>query len=92
MRRAKALADTLDKRTIFIEDDELIVGNAASKPMAIEIDCDYGIWSPEEIGGLKKERYTISPEDEKELEALNEYWKNQTMVSRCGEVLDDERM
>jgi pyruvate-formate lyase len=33
LRRAKATAHYLDNRTIFIEDDELIVGNIAAKPM-----------------------------------------------------------
>lgn len=32
MSRAKALANILDKITIFIEDDELIVGNVCAKP------------------------------------------------------------
>ena len=36
VRRAKATAHFLDNRTIFIEDDELIVGNIAQKPMGME--------------------------------------------------------
>jgi pyruvate-formate lyase len=32
MMRAKALANILDNITIFIEDDELIVGNVCAKP------------------------------------------------------------
>jgi len=35
LRRAKATAHYLDNKTIFIEDDELIVGNFACKPMGL---------------------------------------------------------
>ena len=46
LKRAKALAKTLDNISIFIGDDELIVGNTASKPMGVEIGFlvrDYGL-------------------------------------------------
>lgn len=92
IRRAKALANILDKITIFIEDGELIVGNAASKPMGLEVDYDYGIWSREEIGWLREEGYTISDEDESEIISMNEYWKARTLVGRSGEIFDDERL
>jgi pyruvate formate-lyase/glycerol dehydratase family glycyl radical enzyme len=92
LRRAKALANVLDHITIFIEDGELIVGNTASKPMALEVDYDYGTWSQEEIDGLKEEGYAISQEDEAELRALNEYWDGKTLVGRSGQIFDDERL
>jgi pyruvate formate-lyase/glycerol dehydratase family glycyl radical enzyme len=92
LRRAQALANVLDNITIFIEDDELIVGNTASKPMALEVDYDYGTWSQEEIDGLKEEGYAISQEDEAELRVLDEYWGGKTLVGRSGEIFDDERL
>ncbi|RJX26976.1 MAG: formate C-acetyltransferase [Dethiobacter sp.] len=93
LRRAKSLARVLDKITIFIEDGELIVGNAASKPMGLEIDHDYGPWSEEEIASLKDEGYTISAEEEAELKVLNSYYKGKSLVGRMGEVLyEDERL
>ena len=93
LRRAKALANGLDKITIFIEDGELIVGNGASKPMGLEIDPDYGIWSQEEIESLKTEGYTISEKDQAELAVLNEYSRGKTLITRSGEVFfDDERL
>ena len=39
IRRAKATAHYLDHKTIFIEDDELIVGNFACKPLGLEAGC-----------------------------------------------------
>jgi pyruvate-formate lyase len=93
LRRAKTLANVLDNITIMIEDDELIVGNVASKPMGLEIDHDYGTWSQEEIDSLKKEGYIISKEDEEELIILNQYYKGKSLVGRMGEILfDDERL
>ena len=92
IRRAKALADVLDRMTIFIEDGELIVGNASSKPMGVEVDFDYGIWSREEIDWLKEEGYTISEEDEAEIISMNEYWETRTLVGRSGQIFDDERL
>jgi pyruvate-formate lyase len=38
LRRAQATAYYLDHKTIFIEDDELIVGNFACKPLGLEAD------------------------------------------------------
>lgn len=92
LRRAKALANVLDNISIFIEDDELIVGNAASKPMAVEFGCDYAIWSQDEIDALKEEGFATSEEDEAELRALNDYWRRRTLVARSGDLYDDERL
>ena len=92
VRRAKAFAHVLDHITIFIENDELIVGNAASKPMAVEFECDYGTWSRDEIQALRNEGYTVSTEDEAELIQISDYWKGKTLVGRSGQVYDDERL
>ncbi len=92
VRRAKALAHTLAHITIFIEDGELIVGNAASKPMGVELECDYGIWSSDEVAALKKEGFTLSDEDEARLQQVNAYWQTGTLVARSGALFDDERL
>ncbi len=92
LRRAKALANILDKITIFIEDGELIVGNGASKPMGSEITYWGGTWYQEEIDGLKEEGYTISEEDEAEVRSLNEYWEDKTFRERQELLLDEERL
>lgn len=92
LRRARALANVLEKISIFIEDGELIVGNAASQPMGVELDCDYGIWSPDEIAALKAEGFTLSEQDEAELHEINEYWQESTLVARCGALYDEERL
>ncbi len=92
LRRAKALANVLDNITIFIEDDELIVGNAASKPMGVELDCDVAIWPQDEIDALREEGFVASEEDEAELRELNDYWRHNNLVARSGDLYDDERL
>jgi len=89
LRRAKALAHVLDNITIFIEDDELIVGNAASKPMGLEFDFYAGLWSQDEIDGLKEAGYDIAPEEEAEILQMNAYWKDYNPLSRMGRLFDD---
>jgi pyruvate formate-lyase/glycerol dehydratase family glycyl radical enzyme len=90
VRRAEGFANVLDKRAIFIEDGELIVGNVASKPMGVELNPIRGYWvGPDkleqaEVGqeffrdrnalGGVVEGITISDEDMKEIREINEYW------------------
>ncbi len=92
IRRAKALAHVLDHITIFIEDDALIVGNGASKPMGVEIDYYYSTWPEEEINGLKKEGWDISEQDIADVASMNDYWKHRNLISRIGELFDEERL
>jgi pyruvate-formate lyase len=66
-RRAKTLANYLDKVPIFIMDGELIVGNTASKPFGLEIDVGFGVWNKFEIDALKEDGFKIDREDEREL-------------------------
>ncbi|AOT69821.1 pyruvate formate lyase family protein [Geosporobacter ferrireducens] len=97
IRRAKIHANVLENITIFIEEDDLIAGAGASKPFGLEIDYEYGIWTPDEVEALKSEVYTIDPEDEKELYELNDKFSgsslNSNLVKAMGEILgEDERL
>ena len=94
LKRAKATAHFLDNRTIFIEDDELIIGNIASKPMGMEAGTMGPAWPSEEMEELRKGGISISAEDEKLLRSLDDYWlnKGRTLDERQGEFYDDERM
>lgn len=90
LRRAKALSHILDNIPVFIEDDELIVGNGASKPMGLEFDFYAGLWSGEEIQGLREAGYEISDEEETEIVLMNEYWRNYNPLSRMGKLFSEE--
>lgn len=98
LQRAKVNAAVLDKLPIYIDEDELIVGAGASKPFGIEMEYEYGVWTPEEVESLKSERYTIEPEDEKELYQLLEAYgtgkaPSKTLMEAEGEVLgQNERL
>jgi pyruvate formate-lyase/glycerol dehydratase family glycyl radical enzyme len=93
LRRAKVFANVLREIPIFIEDDTLIVGNGASKPMGLEIDPEYFLWSQDEIDALKREGFLISPEDELELQELNAGRKSKTLIGVMGSVVaHDERL
>lgn len=97
LRRAHIHANILDRIPIFIEDGDLIAGAGASKPFGLEIDYEYGIWTPDEVEALKSEVYTIDSEDEAELYRLNERFGgdslNSNLVQAMGEILgEDDRL
>jgi hypothetical protein len=54
IRRAKATAHYLDNKTIFIEDDELIVGNFACKPLGLEAGSLGPTWDKENLAELRR--------------------------------------
>ncbi len=94
LRRAKATAHFLDHRTIFIEDDELIVGNIASKPMGMEAGTMGPCWPKEDLESLKSGGLLLSDEDEAALRSLDAYWKDKgrTLDERQGQFYDNERL
>ena len=94
LRRAVATAHYLDNKTIFIEDDELIVGNIASKPMGLEAGSLGPTWPEDDWEELRKSGLDISREDEALLRSRDDYWKNQgrTLDARQGQFYDDERL
>ena len=87
LRRAKLLAHILDNITIFIEPEDLLCGSGASKPFGLEMQYEYGVWTPDEVESLKSEIYTITPEDEAELYRLNERFAGNTANSNLVETM-----
>lgn len=94
IRRAKATAHYLDNKTIFIEDDELIVGNVASKPMGLEAGSLGPTWPEEDMENLRNGGLDISKEDEALLRSMDDYWKGKgrTLDERQGQFYDNERL
>ncbi len=94
VRRAKATAHYLENKTIFIEDDELIVGNIASKPMGLEAGSLGPTWPEDDMEELREAGLDISREDEALLRSMDDYWKGQgrTLDERQGQFYDDERL
>jgi formate C-acetyltransferase len=95
IKRAQATADYLDQKTIFIEDNELIVGNIACKPMGMEAGSLGPAWPDDDLDDILSDRVvTISPEDRKILRGMDSYWegKGWTMDERQGSFYDEERL
>lgn len=87
LRRSKLHAHILDNIDIFIEAEDLLCGSGASKPFGLEMQYEYGVWTPDEVESLKSEIYTIDPEDEKELYELNERFAGNTLNSNLIETM-----
>ncbi|MEM1552999.1 MAG: pyruvate formate lyase family protein [Candidatus Bathyarchaeia archaeon] len=92
IRGAKAWAHVLDNIPIFIDDDEMIVGEGASKPWGVEIDPFLGIWNEDEIKGAEEEGLIIVDEkDWSMIRELGKYW-----MKKCSEYkrscLYDEKL
>jgi pyruvate formate-lyase/glycerol dehydratase family glycyl radical enzyme len=92
IRHAKAQALVCEKMPIFIEDGELIVGNGASRAAGVEALWAEGIWSMEDIAGLRNEGWSIADKDEADIRLMNEYWKPRTFAYQAGQLLDDGRL
>ncbi|MGD0794605.1 MAG: pyruvate formate lyase family protein [Dehalococcoidales bacterium] len=94
LRRAKATAHYLDNKTIFIEDDELIVGNFACKPLGLEAGSLGPTWNKENLAELRQQGLTLSDEDEAVLRSMDDYWKGKGRIleERQGQFYDDERL
>lgn len=95
IKRAQAVADYLDQRTIFILPDELVVGNIASKPMGMEAGSNGQVWPDDDFDDLLSDgNLVISPEDRATLRAMDSYWVGQgrTQAEHQGSYYDDERL
>jgi hypothetical protein len=79
---ARGLANQLDKFTLFIEDDHVLAGSVASKPMGIELT---GPWSRGDLENLTVEfGCTFTDDNAEEIRKLYEYWKPRLNTIRIG--------
>ncbi|MFC1532532.1 pyruvate formate lyase family protein [Thermodesulfobacteriota bacterium] len=90
IRSAIAFAHVVEHATIFINDQELLVGNPASQPWGVEITHLWGTWPEDELESLERDGYQIKAEDRKEILELNKYWEGRTLTARMTELYDDE--
>ena len=101
---AMASAANLDKRTVMIMPDELLVGNVASKYMGLEVDMGPA-WTDKELDeilagdGTSVVQVAITEEDRKKLRRVNEYFYNadgsprgRTKAELMGSYYDDDRL
>jgi formate C-acetyltransferase len=91
--RAKALKNVLEKMTINIDDNELIVGNQAGKLRAAPIFPEYTVdWIIEEIDELSQrpgDRFEVDPSVREELLQICKWWQGRTLHDRCLATLPE---
>lgn len=98
IKRAKALANILENMSIFILDNELIVGNQGSKVRCAPIFPEFGLrWLIEELDGKPVrpemrpgDRYVISKVDEERIRGIADYWNGHTHEDRVRAKLPKE--
>jgi len=82
IRRAKAFAEILDKMTVYIEPDSLIVGNQASAnfaaPVFPEYSYDWVIAELDEFEHRSGDYFNITEETKDRLRKLEDYWVGKT--------------
>lgn len=89
------MRDHLETRTIWIDNDELIVGNQASKLRAAPIFPEYTVrWIEAEIDELADRPgagFAVTAEDKENIHALTPYWRGKTVQDRCYGLFTDEQ-
>ena len=95
IKRAKAVAHTLQNMTIFIRDDELLVGNETSKNLGEKINLDLQRFNNnldqkstfEELSKRNPQPFFIEENDMKTLMEIIPYWKGKSLV---GDIIHKE--
>ncbi len=95
LRRAKALAHVLDRMTITIDEDELIVGNQASRPRAAPLFPEYMVgFMAEEIDQFAQRSadvFVVSSEARAAiLETIVPAWRGRTLNDRAVSLMPDD--
>jgi pyruvate-formate lyase len=93
IKSARGVENYLDHKTIFIEDDELLVGNLAAKPMGMEASAP--TWPEDELKEMieGKERFEVEKEDEALLRSMDDYWKSKgRLIQERQYKFYDDRM
>ena len=95
LKRAQLTADYFDGRTLYVDPDELIVGNVASKPRGMEITPRGPFWNDEDLDAICSDgKYSISDEDRKIVRKYDEFWNSNgyQIYEWQGRFYDDERL
>lgn len=87
IKRAKGIAHTLQKMTIFIRNDELLVGNETSKNLGEKINLDLFTYddafknkiTAKKFGKRKLQPFHISDHDVDNVVKLASFWKNKAL-------------
>ena len=93
IKRALALGETLKKMSIFIDKNELIVGNHSSRLRAAPIFPEYAVtWILDEIDEFDRrpgDAFYISEKDKDEISEICTFWKGKTLLEKGFELMPD---
>jgi pyruvate formate-lyase/glycerol dehydratase family glycyl radical enzyme len=90
LRQAKAFTHVLENIPIWIDEEELIAGHAASKPWGVEIDPFLGPIDIEMLKGLEQEGVVvIDEEDWSAIREVAEYWRRRNWQYRTWQLTDE---
>ncbi len=92
IRCGRALARVLDEIPIYIGEDDLLLGNLASRPGAVELTCLWAPWPDEELDALCAGGFTVREPDRAQIREMNEYWRTRCLTSRMTSLYDDDRL
>ena len=96
IRRAKALKKALDHMTVMIWEDELVVGNHASRSRrSSPFFPEWGtFWFEKELDNILEtrvqDRFVIAQEVKDDLKSIFPYWKNKTVYEKYRKMLPEE--
>ncbi|MDI6606751.1 MAG: pyruvate formate lyase family protein, partial [Candidatus Omnitrophota bacterium] len=94
IRRAKALKKIMEEMTIRIWDDELIVGNHASRRRAAPVFPEWGVYWLErqldEIETRPQDKMIVTDEVKSALRGIFPYWRGKTVYDRVWGTLPDD--
>ena len=97
-RRARSLYDVLDGMTIFVRDEELIVGNQASSVRAAPVFPEYSTdWIVSEFRGEPYhfaqrpcDQFTYTEEAKAQILETIDYWRNKTLFNSIWSQLPEQ--
>lgn len=96
IRRAMGLKYLLEHMTIFIDDEELIVGNHGSTPRSAPLYPEFGSFSKKELDLMpirKIDTLQITEEDKETLlKEIYPYWENKTIGDLSRYYIDERIM
>lgn len=98
IRRSEAFYDVLTHMSVWVKDDELIVGNQAKWPKASPIYPEYSTqWLVEEIDGKPYywderpgDRFYADENVKQDILSCVEYWKDKTLLDSLRAALPEE--
>ncbi len=97
IRRTKAFSEVLENMSIYVRDEELIVGNLARYPRSAPVFPEYSVeWIEREFEGKPyhfyerpNDVYEYDEETKNELHEIIDYWRGKTLYSNLRKLLPE---